>query len=384
MSTPGILHFYYAHTMPARAIGIAQINATPSTPADLVDINNLLLTGPQGPGALTVTQYYNGRVFDAQSLNNTVEAFGDTSYAIQNQFFEIACLCDGEGNPLFYRHPFAVSGVDNVTVVGLDGTSISTGLFVENNTLYHSLDGAPYWVSYYANGLLRTDLLSYRPAMTRVTTPGVNSYSLTSGGFLQVSSAASIWVRFTATNGWQLLAPYNVPANAPWYPRVRFNLNPVPPEWGTQPFAPYTPYMLASWVPGAVLAPNLVEFERQPAYFDGSNYPDILVYDANWNLKYALDGSDPTAHIDKGFLFPWMRSQFLGIDAAHARCQVTVPLDPTDQPFAFYCYAEKDVVFRALDINPFTRPALKDTVIEFYLADRSGDIPPRTSENTHE
>jgi len=199
----------------------------------------------------------------------------------------------------------------------------------------------------------------------KVGTVSSDTYVFTPGGLLTVFSTASYWIRFTALNGWQLLPPYNVPLNDPWYPRVRFNLRPVAREWANQPFSPYSPYMLASWVPGQVLAPNLMEFQRQPAYCDGSNYPDILVYDQNWNLKYALDGSDPAAHIDKGYLFPWMRSQFVGFDEAHARCQVQVALDPTDQPFAFYNYAEKDVVFRALDVNPFTRPEMKDQIIEF-------------------
>jgi hypothetical protein len=140
---------------------------------------------------------------------------------------------------------------------------------------------------------------------------------------------------------------------------------------------------MASWVPGKVLASNLVEFERQPAYFDGVNYPDILVYDAKWNLKYALDGGNPSANIDKGYLFPWMQSQFINMDAAHARCQLNVALADTDQPFAFYNYAEKDVVFRALDINPFTMPQMKDMLIQFYYAERGADVPPRTPENIH-
>jgi hypothetical protein len=252
-----------------------------------------------------------------------------------------------------------------------------SGYLVRNNTLYHSFGGDPYWVQYYADGILRQDLLRYRPVLSRASAATPNTYVFTPGGLLTVFSTASYWIRFTAQNGWQLLPPYNVPLNDPWYPRVRFNLRPVAREWAQQPFSPTSPYMLASWVPGKVLAANLMEFERQPAYFDGNNFPDILVYDKDWNLKYALDGSDPTARIDKGYLFPWMRSQFVGMDEAHARVQVQVTLDPSDQPFAFYNYVEKDVVLRTLDINPFTRPEMKDKIIEFYYADRTDDIPPR-------
>ena len=385
MSTniPGISHFYYTRTMPARSVGIARVKATPSTPMELVDVNNLALTSARKPGALTVSPYPSGAVFDAYSLNNSIRISGDLTFLVENQFFEITYLCDAAGTPLFYQHPFELQKVDNVAVFGLDGSPIS-GFLIHNNSLFHSLDGSPYWVRYYADGILRTDLLRYRPAMTRTVTPTEISYSLTAGGLLTLFTTGSYWVRFTANNGWQLLPPYNVPSNDPWYPRVRFNLRPVPREWASQPFSPCTPYMMASWVPGKVLASNLIEFERQPAYFDGSNYPDILVYDKDWNLKYALDGSDPAARIDKGYLFPWMRSQFINIDEAHARCQVAVALDSGDQPFGFYNYAEKDVVFRGLDINPFTRPEMKNTVIEFYYAERGADVPPRTPENIHE
>jgi hypothetical protein len=86
--------------------------------------------------------------------------------------------------------------------------------------------------------------------------------------------------------------------------------------------------------------------------------------------------------VDKGFLFPWMRSQFIGIDAAHARCHVNVELAMDDITFAFYNYEERDIVFRDLDINPFTNPQLKDKVIEFYYADRGNGVPPREG-NTH-
>ena len=30
-----------------------------------------------------------------------------------------------------------------------------------------------------------------------------------------------------------------------------------------------------------------------------------------------------------------------------------------------------------LDVNPFSNPALKDKVIEFYYADRGSDFPPQ-------
>ena len=382
MSIPGVPRFHYTRTIPARAVGIARVVAKPATPQDLVDIDNLVLTTARGPGALTVAPYPTGLAVNAFSLNNSVKFSGFLTYLLQNQSFEITYQADASGNPLYYQHPFELKNVNNVAVFDLSGNPV-TGFRIENNTLFHSLDGSPYWVRYYADGILRTDLLNYQPAMANVTYPTTVSYSFTAGGLLTLFNTGTYWLRFTAANGWQLLPPYNVPSNDPWYPRVRFNLHPVPLEWSRQPFTPCIPFLMASWVPGKVLASNLVEFERQPAYFDGVNYPDILVYDAKWNLKYALDGGNPSANIDKGYLFPWMQSQFINMDAAHSRCQVNVALADDDQPFGFYNYAEMDVVFRALDINPFTTPQMKDTLIEFYYAERGADVPPRTPENVH-
>jgi hypothetical protein len=276
--------------------------------------------------------------------------------------------------PLFYKHTFDIGGVEKVGITDLAGNAVSAFSLI-GGAVFHSLDGKPYWIQYYADGVLRTELLRYEPAMTRGTA-GANSYEFSPGGLITVNSTDVYWIRFTKRNGYQALVPYAAPSGDPWYPVIRFNLRPVAKEWARQIFSPVQPYILATWVPGTILDPHLVEFERKPAYFDGLTYPDILVYDKNYQIKYALDGSDPSGRVDKGFLFPWVRSQFIGIDAMHARCHVNVELATDDIAFAFYNYEERDVVFRDLDINPFTNPTLKDQVIEFYYADRSTSIPP--------
>ena len=377
MDSLGVLHFYYSRQLPARAVSIAQVQSRASGPGDLVDINNIELTTDRKPGRLTVTRYPGGMVFNAVDLNLPVQIYGSSAYTVENQFFEITVTADAEGQPLFYKHPFELSGVENISLTDLDGNAV-TGYELRENALYHSMGGAPYWVQYYADGVVRTELLRYQPAMTRTSTPTAASYSFSPGGLLTLFSEDAYWIRFPKKNGYQLLPPYNVPANDPWYPRVRFGLRPVTREWAQQPFSPTEPYMLATWVPGKILSARLIEFERQPAYFDGRNFPDVLVYDKDYNLKYALDGTEPNSRVDKGYLFPWMRSQFIGIDEAHARCHVNVDLAEDDIAFGFYNYSEMDVVFRNLDINPFTRPLLKDKVIEFYFADRANDIPPRS------
>ena len=378
----GIAQFYYGRQLPARSVVIAEIAAKPATPADLVDINNSVLDTPRGPGALTITPYQSGgRQVLAPDLNVAVPFQGATQYTIENQFFEMTGVVGYDGAPLFYQHAFDIAGVENVGITDLDRNAVSAFLLA-GDSVYHSLDGKPYWVRYYADGILRTELLRYQPVMTRSAAASAACYVFTPGGLVTVFTPGTYWIRFTRSNGYQALPPYAVPANDPWYPVVRFNLRPVAKEWARQIFSPMQPYILATWVPGTILSSNLVEFERRPAYFDGVTYPDILVYDKNYQIKYALDGSDPSGRVDKGFLFPWMRSQFIGIDAAHARCHVNVELAMDDIAFAFYNYEERDIVFRDLDINPFTNPQLKDKVIEFYYADRGNGVPPREG-NTH-
>jgi hypothetical protein len=231
-------------------------------------------------------------------------------------------------------------------------------------------------VKYTLDGVPAAELLQYQPVLSRdPNNAGPSSYVMTPGGILTLYSSGQYSIRFTQTNGYSLMPTYGDQPNDPWYPRIRFSLRPVAMEWGQQLFSPSQGYMLATWVPGKVLASNLVELERQPAYFDGATYPDLLIYDQDFNLKYALDGTPPNSRVDKGTLFPWRRNQFISFEQAHSRCLLAVDLDPTDQVFGFYYYSERDLLFRNLDINPFTNPSLRGKVIEFYYADRSDTIP---------
>ena len=148
---------------------------------------------------------------------------------------------------------------------------------------------------------------------------------------------------------------------------MRFNPSPGAPEWARQIFMPLRPYQMAAWVPGTVIDPHIVEFERRPMLFDGSTYPDILIYDQNLNLKCAIDGSPVNTPIRKGYLFPWKRAQYAphGLDPAKGRANLLVELDPTDLAFGFYFYAEPDIVYKDLDLNPFTNPAVAGRAIQF-------------------
>jgi hypothetical protein len=149
---------------------------------------------------------------------------------------------------------------------------------------------------------------------------------------------------------------------------VGFNINPWAPECARQLFNPQPPYLLATWVPGKVLSPPIIEFERKRVFFAGGHYPDVLVFDKDYNLKYALAGAQ-----GKGLLYNWKYHQFVAIDPLLARVQVAVSLDTTDICYGFYCYQEPDIVYTDLDVNPFTNQNVRNRIVQFYYKPHSLD-----------
>jgi hypothetical protein len=75
---------------------------------------------------------------------------------------------------------------------------------------------------------------------------------------------------------------------------------------------------------------------------------------------------DLTKPADKGYLFPWRSGQLLDIDPLNGRCHVGVDLEPDDIIFAFYSYIERDFIYFDVDVNPYSNPAVKDSVIRFF------------------
>lgn len=359
----GVAEFYYTEKVPQHAVTLAFVRSKPGTPADLTDINNLYPeTDALKPGRLTVTGWPVARTHDAVILHNSVDISGNQLYYLENQFFEITNRTGADGKPLYYVHLLPL-GVNDVTVFGANGEEVSAYV-VQNGAIYHSLDGTVYWVRYYDGKTLRTELLRYAPAMRQTTgNPAADTYSF-DHGVLKVASDGHYFIRFTEDNGYKLLPPYDVLSTEPWYLRVRTGLRPVAPEWGRQLFLPFRPYMLATWVPGRVVDGNVVEFARRPILFDGKQYPDVLVFDKDYNFKYALDGTPVGVTSKKGFLYPWKRAQVLEMDLAAGRLHLAVPLEKDDQCFGFYFYKEPDVIYRDLDINPFTNPDVKNRVIQ--------------------
>jgi hypothetical protein len=372
MSNPtGVQNFYYSKQVPDRAISIARVLATPSRPSDLTDINNTApatLPSGLGPTALTITSYPSEVVVDAHVLNNPVSFSGSIQYVVPNQFFEITDTLDASGNPLFYKHVLPVGVVDAV-ITDLDNNPVDTKSYmVQSGCVYHSFSGAAFWITYYFLGQPKKELLMYTPVLTPSLSPVGNKMYLYYHSVLQVPTTGSYIIRFTQANGYQVLPPYDGLLDDPWYVRVRFNPNPPAPEWARQPFQPTRGYMLATWASGAVIDPHIIEFDRGPIFWDGQTYPDVLVFDSSYKLKYALDGSQIGTPEKRGFLYPWRRAQFApnGIDPYKARVNVNVLLDPTDIIYGFFFYAEPDVLYTDLDVNPHANPDIWDKVIEFY------------------
>ena len=371
----GIARFYYGRQLPARAVAIARISTPPMTPAELTSLNNF----PYRSGSLSVQVNPGGTTFTASFLDQAVTISGSTMYQVTNQFFEITDQADTDGVPLFYSHPLGL-GVSDVTVLDLED-QVQTGFVVrqvvregkKTQCVFHDFKNPTLKVHYIdASGFTRTELLRHNPVLRESPVTATSSTYTRAGIILTVANTSPYYVRFRQANGYQLLAPYGDLPNNPWFARVRFGLTPPPLEWASQTFIPKRPYILATWATGAVLGKDLIQFERQPIFFDGIHYPDVLVYDKNYVLKHALAGS-----ARRGYLFPWKLSQFRDIDPEAGVVQVTVELDPTDIVFGFYSYREPDVVYRDLDLNPFTNPEVCNRLVRF-IYNPDGPTPFRT------
>lgn len=370
----GVQFVYYTQNLPARSVAIAQVSTPAQSPAQFTDVN----TTAYGPGALTMTMLTTPfTVFTAPDLQVSIPITGSTTYQFANQFFELTDQLDGS-IPLYYQHPLP-PGVSQVTVVDLNGNTISSGYVIRTlvrgsvtqNYLLHSFPSVtntitpfvPYQVRYVDSlGFSHLDILNYDHVIAfDVFNATPSTYTSSTVVLTVYDDATTYYVRWFYQNGYQILPPYGDVPNDPWFCRIRFNLTPTPPEWATQVWTPQMPYILASWVPCMVLSQNLIQAERAPIYFAGGIYPDVLVYDSNNVLKYALAGAP-----GNGFLYPWQLNQFTDIDTSTGIIQLAIELDPTDIVYAFYSYQETDVVFRTLDLNPYTNPNMRNRVVQFY------------------
>lgn len=375
MSNRGVQEFYYTRTLPSRAVAIALVSTPPTSPAELTDINNTVyLEGDLSiRKSLTLDSFPPD--FIASDLMQPVTISGATEYRLYNQFFEITNVLLDDSTPAFYVHPLPSSVDQQVVILDLNNNEVVTSTSRNGNLLYHSLGGAPYRVRYVDGlGYLHTDLLQYLPVLTLAPFSASSTTYTLSGRILTVSGTGTYNIRFTQRNGYQALSPYNSQPNTPWYARIRFGLTPVAPEWATQIFLPQRPYILATWVPGVVLDSHLIEFERKQIFYDPAHLPDILVFDKDYAIKFALEGTLPGSPRRRGTLYDWKRGLIQFVDTYKARVQVAVDLLSTDIVFGFYSYREDDVVYRNLDVNPFTNKGVKNKVVEFYY--KNDDLDP--------
>jgi hypothetical protein len=344
----------------------------------LTDINNTVYSS----GALTAIQHTSPfTVFTAPDLQQSVAISGVNTYDVHNQFFELTDQVDSNNNPLYYQHPVPF-GVTDVTILDLQGNIITTGYTLatisRGTFVFHSFPSVtnesqtfvPYQIRYIdAQGFLHLEILSFDNVIS------YNPFNATPSNYtmaalsVTVAVTTTFYIRWYTNNGYQALPPYGTIPNDPWFVRVRFNLTPTPPEYGTQVWTPNRPYILATWVPGTVLSNNTIQFERRPIYFSGGIYPDVLIYDQNYNLKYALAGKT-----GNGFLYPWRLNQFTDIDVNTGQVQIALQLDPTDIVFGFYSYQESDVVFTELDINPYTNPSIRNRIVTLYEKTNGEDL----------
>lgn len=362
----GITQFCYTREMPTDAVGIAQLSSSVATPAQLVDINNATYL----PASLGVwklaTADSSPADFIAPDYNQTLTISASLIYKIDNQFFDLTNVSNN-GVVYWYVHVLPSYATSNATILDLSGNPITVPYYVVGRSVYHNFYDNGMLIQYSdTNGYLHTDLLNVTQVITKDAFTTSNTTYLLTGRQLNVASTEPYFIRFTQPAGFLAVSPWNDQSNTPWYARIRFPLNPFPVEWANQIFSPKQPFMAASFVPGQVLSTRVMEFERKDLYTAG-NLPDILVYNSDYSIKYALDGSPQGSPRKKGNEFPWKRGLINSIDAHTARAMVAVDLDPTDIVYAFYQYQEPDILYRQLDINPFTNPVVKNSYVEFYV-----------------
>lgn len=253
-------------------------------------LNLLPGSGQIGPGKLDarawpVEAHYFPEVdlLEPLRVNYNTEVLGQSwMYTVKNQFVEVTNKWDSS-TTYFYYHPIP-SGVTEVSILNAKHEPVSVPFLIEGGRLFHVLDGAIYWVKYFANDRFYEEMMTYVPVVPRAARrmsgdpPFVPSDSFGwTHGVIDVPSWDEHRIRFYEDNRYRLLMPYTTLPNDPWYVRVRFNAEPMPPEWARMSFSPFRPHMIATWVPGTLLIDNkgeqIIEFERK------------LVFDKDFNLS---------------------------------------------------------------------------------------------------
>jgi hypothetical protein len=377
----GIAQFGYTRTLPGDAIAIASVSSTLTKPSDLVDVTNTTYL----PASLGIWKYSTDDAdpadFTCPDYYQSVVISGVAEYKVYNQFFQLTNQVDSNGNILWYMHQISASPgpvtLGFVKIIDLSGNLITDFYNVVGNIIYHNLADKPYLVQYTdLHGYIHTNLLQSGPAIApNQYSTEYNCYTLI-GRTLQVSSTSNYYIRFTQPDGFLAVDPWTSQPNTPWYMRIRFALTPFPTEYATQLFAPVLPYMLATYVPGTVYPQNIVGFER-PNIYTGGQQPNILVFNSDYSIKYAIDGSAPGTPSTLGNQYNWQKGLIYDMDPYNAFVKLSVDIDPTDIVYGFYSYKEPDYIFTAIDVNPITNPVVQNRYVQFYA--KTGGSNPLTN-----
>jgi hypothetical protein len=370
MSSPnlGIVNFYYTQNLPPEAVAIAKVVCDEYSPSDLISINNITVLDSGILGVWKdVTPLTDPPDFQAPALMQNIAISGETLYYIDNQFFELTNILSVDNTPLYYQHILPL-GITSALILDGDNNVLDVELLIVNNIVYHSQPDGYYQIRYVdSNGFVQVEMLLFTPVISQSLLSATPTQFTYTAKVLTVYNAAVFYLRFTTANGYQVLPPYNAPSNVPWFVRIRFGNSPTPPEWGTQPFVPFRPYLLGSWIQGSVLNSSTIQFERRRLYYNGIQNPDILIFSADNIIKYALDGTSINAVSTKGYEYPWAKGLIDEVDDYTGRVSVGVDLSPTDLVYGFYAYQEQDILYTDIDVNPFTNPLSKNGQITFYL-----------------
>lgn len=368
MSNLGVQEIYYTRNLPGRSVAIAQVEAPALLPSQLTDINNT----PFATGTLQIWKYGTSLSsppdYTAPDYGQTVMISGVSTYIIDNQFFQMTnYFSQGAGIPYYYYHDLPTEILQGVKIVDLNGVVQPFAFDQVGSRIYHDCDGGAYFVRYVdSSGFLQQNMLQYDPVISMTRYYAIMGTYTSYARVLNTYDTSVYGIRFVQPNGYQLLTPYQTAPNDAWYPRIRFSLDSPCLEWTKQIWAPYRPYMLATWVAGQALSDSVIEFERKNIYYDPDFLPDILVFDKDNAFRYALEGTATGLPRRRGSLYNWKRGLIKDIDPTNGRVQVSVSLNPTDIIFGFYSYNEQDLIYMPLDVNPFTNPNVRNRVIQFY------------------
>lgn len=368
----GIAKFLYTRKLPDGAVAIAYVKADPSYASDLIDVDNIVTTGPLGiwkfstDGVGQVDPLSAPAPISAPGLGSVVTISGSRTYIFDSQFFEMTNVLSAAGAPLFYKH-ILNSYADSITITNNAGDLVLTDVKIVQGKLYHALSSGLYWIRYIdVYGIAQKEMLKFNPVIIETQNFATPESYVLSGRAVLLTDVTLMHVRFTDYSIFSISTPYGNLPNVPWFPRVRFPASALVPEWVGQSFNPQRPYLLASWVTGKVLDPHVLQLERPFIFPDNNHWPDVIVFDKDYVIKYALEGTAPEIASRRGNSYPWKRGQILDVDFQTAQIRVLPDLAPDDIIFGFYSYRERDVVLSAIDCNPFTNPSVRNCVVRIY------------------